>query len=154
MAQTILDMIKSDHEKTSSDLKQIMSRAGEASKGKRNEEFDRMHIELLGHMNAEEKIFYPPLESEIREQISHSKEEHEEIRSHLKDIGRSWSEKSEFTQKLQKLEETINHHVEEEEEKIFSTARDSLKEDRLEEMGRQFEQEKQKTVQQGLAPAR
>jgi len=154
MAQDILEMIKSDHEKTISDLKQIMSRAGEVTKGKRNEEFDQMHLELMGHMTAEEKIFYPALESEIREQISHAREEHEDIRSNLKDIGRSWSETSEFTQKLQKLEETINHHVEEEEEKIFNTARESLGQDRLQEMGRQFEEEKQKTVQRGLAPAR
>jgi hemerythrin-like domain-containing protein len=154
MAQDILEMIKSDHEKTMSDLKRIMSRAGEVTKSKRNEEFDRMHLELNGHMTAEEKIFYPALESEIREQISHAREEHEEIRSSLKDIGRSWSETSEFTQKLQKLEETINHHVEEEEEKIFTTARESLGQDRLQEMGSRFEEEKRKTVQRGLAPAR
>jgi iron-sulfur cluster repair protein YtfE (RIC family) len=76
MAQDILEMIKSDHEKTMSDLKRIMSRAGEVTKSKRNEEFDRMHLELNGHMTAEEKIFYPALESEIREQISHAREEH------------------------------------------------------------------------------
>jgi hemerythrin superfamily protein len=153
MAQDILALIKADHEKTSSDLKQIMNRAGTAGKGMRNEDFDRMHLELLAHMHAEEEIFYPPLESQMKEEIGHAEEEHETIRRDLTELGRSWSEQAEFTQKLKKMEEDIQHHVEEEEGKIFDGARRIVGMDRLQQMGSQFEEEKRKTSQKGLAGA-
>jgi hemerythrin superfamily protein len=153
MAQDILALIKADHEKTSSDLKQIMNRVGTASKGTRNEDFDRMHLELLGHMHAEEELFYPPLESKMQEDVGHALEEHDTIRSDLTELGQSWSQEADFTQKLKKLEEDITHHVEEEESKIFDGARKIIGMDRLQQMGQQFEEEKQKTVQKGLAGA-
>ncbi len=153
MAQDILALIKADHEKTSSDLTRIMNNVGTASRGMRNEDFDRMHLDLLGHMHAEEEIFYPPLKGQMQEEIGHAREEHETIRNDLTELGQSWSEQAEFTQRLRKLEEDINHHVKEEEEKIFQGARSILGMDRLQQMGQQFEEEKQKTTHKGLAAA-
>lgn len=153
MAQDILALIKADHEMVSSELNKIKTRTETPSRGARNEDFDRIHLELLAHMHAEEEIFYPPLESQMREQMSDALEEHKKIRTDLTELGQSWSEQAEFTQKLKQLEEDINHHVEEEEGEIFDGARKIIGMDRLQQMGSQFEEEKQKTSQKGLAGA-
>jgi len=153
MAQDILALIKADHEKTRSDLKRIMTSVGTTSENTRNEDFDRMHLELLGHMHAEEDIFYPLLEIQAGDVVHEALREHQIVRSDLKNLGDLWTNEAIFTQKLQKLEQDITHHVEKEESQIFGVARKVLGMDRLQEMGQLFEQEKHVTAKKGLAAA-
>jgi hemerythrin-like domain-containing protein len=130
-----------------------MKSVGTTRKNMRNEDFDRMHLDLIGHMQAEEDIFDPLLETTTSDLIREALREHQIVRSDLRNLGDLWTKEAVFTQKLQKLEHDIMHHVEEEESKIFDTARKVLAMDQLQDMGQLFEQEKHVTAKKGLAAA-
>ena len=154
MVDDILARIHADHEKAMSDLKRIVENVGTTSTNTRNADFDRLHLELLGHMHAEEDILYPLLETPAEGAIREAMREHRTIRSDLANLGDLWTNERVFTQKLQKLEQDIKHHVGEEESTIFDAARKVFGSDQLAEMGQMFEQEKHVTAQKGLAEAK
>lgn len=146
MAQDLLAILKQEHETTASQLREIMTRKTSPESPRKNEQFTMLEQELRAHMEGEEKIFYPKLESQYKDLVHEANEEHEEIRSGLQQLSGSWSKEEDWKSGLDELKSTIEHHVEEEEEKVFSAAREVLSSDELRDLGRQYETEKQKLM--------
>ena len=71
-------------------------------------------------MAAEEKLLYPPLEKEMRDRIADAREEHEKIRKHLEGLtaGGDMPE-AEWTRRLERMKQEIQHHVRDEESEIL-----------------------------------
>ena len=99
-----------------------------------------MKQELLGHMAAEEKLLYPPLEKEMREKIADARKEHAEIRKHLDHLtsGGTMPE-AEWMRHLQQMKQEITHHVQEEEKEILPAAERMFDRQKLMELGTEFE---------------
>jgi hemerythrin-like domain-containing protein len=96
---------------------------------------------LEGHMIREESVFYTECMkmAELAPKLSHSTEEHDQIRSLLAEIsGIAEEEDASFTSALTQLGERISHHVNEEEETIFPLARELFSRTRLERMASQL----------------
>ncbi len=138
--EPITDHIKKEHRKTDEEIAELEKRV----RGKRDDSLDPVFVpmkkELLGHMAAEEKVLYPPLEKEVREKIADAIKEHKEIRKHLEDLttGGEMSE-SEWTRHLKMMEEEIAHHVQEEEKEILSVADRIFDREKLIKLGEEFE---------------
>ena len=138
--ETIVDHIMKDHQETAEAIRELEKRV----RGKRDDTLDPVFVpmkqELLGHMAAEEKLLYPPLEKTMKKQIADAKKEHDEIRKHLDDLaaGGSMSE-AEWTRHLRMMKEGIEHHVREEEGQILPAAREMFDEKKLLELGTEFE---------------
>lgn len=146
MAQDLLATLMQEHEKVASQLDEIMMRQTSPKTPRKNEQFTMLEQELRAHMEGEEKLFYPKLESQHGDLVREALDEHEEIKTGLKQLSGSWSEEADWKSKLDDLKGTIEHHVEEEEGKIFSAARELLSADELRDLGRQYETEKQRMM--------
>jgi hemerythrin-like domain-containing protein len=138
--ETIVDHIRKDHRKTDEEIAELEKRV----RGQRNESLDPVFVpmkkELLGHMAAEEKLLYPPLEKEMRQQIADARKEHEEIRKHLDHLSAGGGmPEDEWMRHLQMMKEGIRHHVQEEEKEILPAAERMFGRDRLLELGGEFE---------------
>ena len=140
MQESIVDHIKKDHQKTSQEIMELEKRV----RGGRDESLDPVFVpmkkELLGHMAAEEKLLYPPLEKEMREKIADARKEHDEIRKHLDHLtaGGDMPE-AEWSRHLQMMKQEIEHHVQEEESEILPAAQKMFDQQKLRELGTEFE---------------
>ncbi len=138
--ETIVDHIIRDHQETAEAIRELEKRV----RGRRDDTLDPVFVpmkqELLGHMAAEEKLLYPPLEKTMKKQIAEAKKEHDEIRKHLDDLaaGGSMTE-AEWTRHLRMMKQGIEHHVREEEGEILPAARELFDEKQLRELGAEFE---------------
>ena len=81
-------MLKKDHEEVKEILGQLKETKDSASK-KREELFQKLKVELVPHMKAEESTFYPPLmaKKESREDALEGMEEHHVSDMVLKELG-------------------------------------------------------------------
>ncbi len=122
--ESIVDRIKKDHRKTGEEIRELEKR----TRGRREDSLDPvfapMKKELLGHMTAEEKLLYPLLGQEMRQQMQDARRKHEEIRKHFKHLtaGGSMPEE-EWARHLQMMKRGIEHHVQDEESRILPAAR-------------------------------
>lgn len=137
--ETIIDHIKKDHEKMRAQAKELEKRV----QGRRMSEhpvFPTMKKEALGHMAAEEKLLYPPLEKEMRQEIADARKEHEEIRKHLEHLttGGGMPEE-EWARHLAKLKQDNEHHMQEEEREVLPAAQKMFDQQKLRELGAEFE---------------
>ena len=145
--ESITDHIKKEHRKTDQEIAELEKRV----RGRRDNSLEPLFVpmkqELLGHMAAEEKLLYPPLEKEakLKEKIADAREEHDEIRKYLDRLtaGGEMSE-AEWTRTLQMMKQEITHHVEEEEKEILPAAERMFDRQRLIDLGREFEQAEKK----------
>ncbi|HIH04215.1 MAG TPA: hemerythrin domain-containing protein [Methanoregulaceae archaeon] len=138
--ETIVEHIRRDHRKTDREILELEMRL----RGRGDEDlgpvFAPMKQELLGHMAAEEKLLYPPLEKEMREQIADARKEHDTIRRQLEELAAGGRmEESEWRRRLVMLKQEIQHHVTDEESEILPAARRLFDEDRLRDLGSRFE---------------
>lgn len=138
--ETITDHIKREHRKTDQDIAELEKRV----RGQRNDSLEPVFVpmkkELLGHMAAEEKLLYPPLEKEMREKIADARKEHGEIRKHLDHLtaGGDMPE-AEWMRHLQLLKQEITHHVQEEEREVLPAAERMFDRQKLFDLGTEFE---------------
>jgi len=138
--ETIVDHIKKEHRKTDDEIAELEKRV----RGRRDDSLEPVFVpmkkELLGHMAAEEKLLYPPLEKEMKEKIADARKEHEKIRKHLEDLtaGGDMPE-SEWTRHLQEMKKEIKHHVDEEEKEILPAAEKMFDRQKLVELSAEFE---------------
>jgi iron-sulfur cluster repair protein YtfE (RIC family) len=138
--ESITDHIKKEHRKTDQEIAELEKRV----RGRRNDELEPVFVpmkqELLGHMAAEEKLLYPPLEKEMRQKIADARKEHEEIRKHLDHLtsGGTMPE-AEWMRHLQMMKQEITHHVQEEEREILPAAERMFDRQKLMELSQEFE---------------
>lgn len=140
MEETIVDHIKKDHRKTDQEIAELEKRV----RGRRDDSLEPVFVpmsqELLGHMAAEEKVLYPPLEKEMKRQIADARKEHDAIRKLLETLaaGGEMTE-AEWTRHLREMKQEIQHHVEEEEKEILPAAGRLFDRQKLLELGEKFE---------------
>jgi hemerythrin-like domain-containing protein len=140
---SIIEMLKQDHQEASSMMDQIES-AGEGDASVM-QTFNQLKQALMMHMQIEEQIFYPALQSndQTEDQIGESFEEHQEVKDMLAEMSGLAAGNEEFMGMMADLREAVEHHVEEEENELFPKARKVLGDSRLQEMGQQMMQMKQ-----------
>ena len=101
-------------------------------------------------MDAEEETFYAALgkHKEGQELVVEGIDEHRLAQMQLTQVGQVQVTDESFTPKIKVLKDVIEHHVEEEEGEMFKTARELFKADEATQIGMQFQQAKQRFMQQ------
>lgn len=98
--------------------------------------------DLRIHMKLEEDLLYPFLRENIpngKDLMAEANKEHQEARDALAKTETSTG--GAFETALEKLTEGVLHHVEEEEGEIFPKMRENIDEAKLEQFGRQVEEQ-------------
>jgi len=139
----ILKLIEKDHKETAKGLAEL-EKTEENDAAARKKIWTPLEKDLLAHMKAEEEIFYPPLQEEIEDKILEAIEEHQLLRMASSVLDETPANDKTWLPKLKVIKENIEHHVEEEEDEIFEAARKKLSKEKLEELGKRFEEAKGK----------
>lgn len=138
-----IDLLIQDHEKLKKLLEQISSTTERAAKT-RTDVLAQIEAEVLSHTRIEEDIFYPAYrDASDKEGI---KMFHEAVEEHravselvLPDLLKTQPDTMQFSGRIKVLKELLEHHIEEEESEMFPHAREILKDDELNELGKQME---------------
>lgn len=143
-------LLKADHRTVA----ELFNRLERTSGKRKLTVFKQIKTELDLHAHIEEKIFYPALEepAETHDLTLEAYEEHKEVKTLLKELGRARTVNEDWQAKAKLLQENVEHHVEEEENELFKKADAVLSEEEIEELGQLLEQEKLR--KQGRAGAR
>ena len=138
-------MLKKDHEEVKGILGQLKETKESAPK-KREELFQKLREELVPHMKAEESTFYQPLmvKKEAREDAMEGMEEHHVSELVLKELETMPNSEDRWGAKMGVFKELVEHHIKDEESKVFKSAKKALDQDEIQDIMKQFEQEKQK----------
>jgi hemerythrin superfamily protein len=142
-----LELLHQDHQT----VKELLQEAKESDDPKKQRQLFRdIRTELETHARLEETIFYPAMaeHEELKEMVRESIEEHKQVKTLLRDMGRLPSSKSgseKFKAKLKVLYDNMEHHAEEEEEgKMFPQIRKLVDNGQLKELGEEIENAKNK----------
>ncbi|MFB2880467.1 hemerythrin domain-containing protein [Floridanema aerugineum] len=139
----VIELIKSDHRK-------VESLFSEMEKAKDSEEmqilFDQIYTELTLHAKVEELTLYPSMRNydETHDMVEEAEEEHIEARELLEEIKSMSPSDPEFKAKIEELREAVQHHVEEEESEILPSVSDSMDEQEMKELAKEFQEAKSK----------
>lgn len=138
------ELLKQDHEKVSGIFEKLEPTTERGIKT-RTELFAQLKQELEIHARVEEEIFYPAIKNakETRDITLEGYEEHHVIKQLLTELEELPVDDETWGAKLKVLKENVEHHVEEEEEEMFSSAREVLSKDEIEELGTRMEAAKQ-----------
>ena len=101
------------------------------------------------HARIEETIFYPAVQEheELEHMVFEAIEEHRQVKTLLRELGRITAGSDKFKAKLKVLKDDVEHHAEEEEEgQMFPKVRKVMNSKDLEELGQQLEAAKQKRL--------
>jgi hemerythrin superfamily protein len=128
-----------DHENVAQMIDQLISGEQRGIQGKGL--FNQMQYELDVHATAEEEVLYPHLaeEADTEKNAEAAQEEHQEIRSLLKELESMTSGDERFEHTLLKLKKEIEHHVKHEEGEIFSKMEEVFNADQLSDMAKEFQ---------------
>ena len=145
-------LLKADHEKVAQLFDQLESAKGSA----KLQIFQQIRTELELHTHIEETIFYPAVEKpeETHDLTLEAYEEHNVVKSLLRELSRSRTANDEWEAQAKVLRENVEHHVEEEENELFPKAEDALGEDAIETLGDRMAAEKQRKQGQASKSAR
>ena len=97
--------------------------------------------ELDAHADAEEKVFYPAVRTEVpggKKLADEGKQEHGEARQLIGRI-KNTADEDQLADLVNQLEQAINHHVSEEESEMLPKAREALSAERRANLGDDFE---------------
>ncbi|QJD57540.1 hemerythrin domain-containing protein [Pseudomonas sp. gcc21] len=138
-----IDLLIQDHEKLKKLLEQISSTTERAAKT-RTDVLAQIEAEVLSHTRIEEDIFYPAYrDASDKEGI---KMFHEAVEEHravselvLPDLLKTQPDTMQFSGRIKVLKELLEHHIEEEESEMFPHAREVLKDDELNDLGKEME---------------
>ncbi|HEY6189944.1 MAG TPA: hemerythrin domain-containing protein [Pyrinomonadaceae bacterium] len=138
------ELLKQDHEKVSGIFEKLEPTTERGVKT-RTELFAQLKQELEIHARVEEEIFYPAIKNarETRDITLEAYEEHHVVKQLLDELEELPVDDETWGAKLKVLQENVEHHVEEEETEMFSSAREVLSKDEIEELGTRMEAAKQ-----------
>lgn len=137
-----IDLLIEDHEK----VKDILTRLTESTERAvktRTELLQKLEMEVTIHTQLEEQILYPAFkEAGGKEELKmfyEAKEEHRAVDSLvLPDLKATDPASVEFSGRAKVCKEMLEHHIEEEESEMFPTARELFDKAKLEAMGEQM----------------
>lgn len=114
----------------------------------REELFQKLQQELELHTQVEEKLLYPEMQQHAATKAlaGEALQEHGEVKQMLQEIGRLSADDDQWSEMVNELKMAVQHHVREEEGQMFPAARQELDQSRIDELGRQIEQMKQKAA--------
>jgi hemerythrin superfamily protein len=142
-----LELLKQDHQK----VKELFEQAEDSEAGTEQKRiFRQIKTELETHARIEESVFYPAMQKhqELKEMVRESLEEHNQVKSLLKEMENLVDDSEKFESKLQILMENVEHHAEEEEEgKMFPKVRQIVDPATLDRLGQELEAAKGKKSQ-------
>jgi Hemerythrin HHE cation binding domain len=138
------ELLKQDHEKVSGIFEKLEATTERGVKT-REELFAQLKQELDIHAQVEEEIFYPAIKDaeETHEITLEAYEEHHVVKQLLAELEELSVDDETWSAKLKVLQENVEHHVEEEETEMFSSTREVLTTEQLEELGTRMEAAKQ-----------
>jgi hemerythrin-like domain-containing protein len=138
-------MLRKDHVEVKGILGQLKETKESAPK-KREALFQKLREELVPHMKAEESTFYPALlaKKEAREDAMEGIEEHHVSDMVLKELESMSKGEDQWGAKMYVFKELVEHHIKDEEKKVFKSAEKALGHDEIQNIMKQFEQDKQK----------
>lgn len=112
----------------------------------RQELFAALRQQLELHTRLEEDIFYPEMQkyATIKGLIGNAVQEHDEIRLILGEIAAFSAEDDEWSEMLNELKLAVQEHVRGEEGRLFPAARKELDQCRIDELGRQVDEMRQR----------
>jgi hemerythrin superfamily protein len=139
-----LELLKQDHQK----VKKLFEQAEDSEAGTEQKRiFRQIKTELETHARIEEAVFYPAMQKhqELKEMVREALEEHNQVKSLLKEMENVVDDSEKFESKLQMLMEDVEHHAEEEEEgKMFPKVREIVDRPTLDKLGQELEAAKGK----------
>ncbi|NLL14194.1 MAG: hypothetical protein GX267_12385 [Fibrobacter sp.] len=117
-------------------VKQILLKMLKSPEGSRKDLLEELKLNLLPHMEGEEKAFYPVLskKTEAHQPSLEALEEHHIGKIVLHEIENTDSSSDTFLAKCKVLNDLLNHHIHEEEHEIFELARNNISEQATEEI--------------------
>ncbi|HEU4345317.1 MAG TPA: hemerythrin domain-containing protein [Candidatus Binatia bacterium] len=141
-----LELLKADHQY----VKKLFEQ-GQQTEDKKQQKniFKEIKAELELHARIEETLFYPAMEEheELREMVLESLEEHKQMKTVLREMGRLSPSSERFKPKFKVLKDNVEHHAEEEEEgKMFPKIRKVIDRAELEQLGQELEAAKNKKL--------
>lgn len=149
MHEEFFKLLKKDHAEVMSLLDE-MKELSERDFKKREKLFTQMKEELVPHLRAEEKAFYPVLRQnkETKEDALEAMEEHHAAELILLELDKMSKQEEFWSAKLSVFSEMISHHIEEEEGKISQDAQKSVSEDTMQTVMDNFQKEKERVKEQ------
>jgi hemerythrin superfamily protein len=139
-----LELLKQDHQK----VKELFQQVEDSEAGTEQKRiFRQIKTELETHARIEESVFYPAMQKhqELKEMVREALEEHNQVKSLLKEMENVVDDSEKFKSKLQMLMEDVEHHAEEEEEgKMFPKVREIVDRPTLDKLGKELEAAKGK----------
>lgn len=129
----VFELLKQDHQR-SRDLFAALERA---DKRERAPVFDQLRHELIAHSHAEQKAFYSKLEDMrgTRHDVKEGIEEHQTIEELLDQMAELDPASDHFLLEARKLRDCVEEHILDEEGRMFVHARQILPDHRLDEIG-------------------
>jgi hemerythrin-like domain-containing protein len=104
--------------------------------------FEQIREALDLHTRVEEEIFYPALEEALGDEgediVEEALRKHREVTDLVAELVGLDRQGEQFEDRLQKLQDNVEHHVEEEEREMFKKARRALSPEALAELGAQM----------------
>lgn len=134
------ELLKQDHKKVSGIFENLEPTTERGVKT-REELFAQLKQELDIHARIEEEIFYPAIKEakETRDITLEAYEEHNVVKQLLAELDELPKSDETWGAKLKVLKENVEHHVEEEEGEMFTSAREVLSKDQIEDLGTRME---------------
>jgi hemerythrin superfamily protein len=137
-----VDLLIEDHER----LKDILTRLTESTERAvktRTELLQKLEMEVTIHTQLEEQVLYPAFkEAGGKDELKmyhEAKEEHRAVDSLvLPDLKKTDPGSVEFSGRIKVCKELLEHHIEEEESEMFPDVRELFDAARLEELGKQM----------------
>jgi len=137
-----IQLLKSDHETA----KQMFGKIQTARAEQRGELWAKLKPELKVHEQMEEEALYGPVAREVesRDQTlkdwhEHHQEEVTELESLIEDIGEFDPTSDQWMERIEELQETLEHHIQEEEGDIWPRIQKAWDQSKLEKAGQQIE---------------
>lgn len=138
------DILKQDHREAENLMAQLEKASGQENGNTYRPIFEQLRTALQKHMMVEEEIFYPAVKGadDLEDQVVEAVDEHAEVKALLTQMNELDPSTPEFQDALATMKAGIEHHVAEEEGEMFPTAEEELGSARMEELGRQIQQQK------------
>ncbi len=142
---TATQLLRKDHG-TVKELFARFEKQGDRAQETKQNIFSEIQRELETHSTIEEEIFYPAVREGVggtEDLVDESIEEHNVVKSLLRELGGMSAEDEEFDAKMTVLQENVEHHVQEEEGEMFPKVEEQLGQERLQELGGQMQARKE-----------
>ncbi|HLM02900.1 MAG TPA: hemerythrin domain-containing protein [Pyrinomonadaceae bacterium] len=138
------DILRQDHREAENLMMQLEEASGQENGMSYRPIFEQLRTALQKHMMVEEEIFYPAVKvaDDLEDQVVEAVDEHAEVKALLTQMNELDPSTPEFQDALATMKAGIEHHVAEEEGEMFPTAEEELGTARMEELGRQIQQQK------------